>query len=145
MAFLNRKARYNFEIIETFEAGMVLRGTEIKSIRAGRINFKDSYAAPEDNEIFLFNFHISPYEEGNRFNHEPLRKRKLLLKKREIKRLTVKVQERGLTLVPTKLYFKRGLAKIELGLGKGKTKSDKRETIRRRDIDREMQRELKGY
>ena len=124
---------------------MVLRGTEIKSIRAGRINFKDSYAAPEDNEIFLFNFHISPYEEGNRFNHEPLRKRKLLLKKREIKRLTVKVQERGLTLVPTKLYFKRGLAKIELGLGKGKTKSDKRETIRRRDIDREMQRELKGY
>ena len=142
MEFKNRKARHDFEILETIEAGMVLTGTEIKSIRAGRVSFRDSYAAPENGEMFLHSLYINQYDEGNRFNHDPERKRKLLLKKHEIKRLTGKVRERGLTLVPLRIYFRKGYAKVELGLARGKSKVDRREEIRKRDLRREMDREL---
>jgi len=139
----NRKARFNYEIVEKIEAGLVLKGTEVKSIRAGKLSFRDSYAAFEGNEAFLCNLYINHYDEGNRYNHDPERKRKLLLKRYQIKRLSGKVRERGLTLVPLRVYFKKGYAKVELGLGRGKTRSDQRETIRRRDLQREMARELR--
>jgi SsrA-binding protein len=139
----NRKARHLYHIIESFEAGMVLVGTEVKSIRAGRANFKDSYAEIVDEEIFLVNMHISQYEQGNRFNHDPTRKRKLLVKKKEIGKLSAKVLERGFTLVPLRLYLKKGLVKIELGLAKGKKLFDKREAIKKRDEDREIAKVVK--
>ena len=116
----NRKARHDYQIMETWEAGLVLQGTEVKSLRAAKANLKDSYARIERGEVFLYQFHISPYEKGGYANHDPLRPRKLLLNKREIRKLTGRVEERGLTLVPLKVYFKRGRAKVELALARGK-------------------------
>ncbi|NLY31130.1 MAG: SsrA-binding protein SmpB [Firmicutes bacterium] len=139
----NRKARHDYHIEETFEAGMVLTGTEVKSLRQGRANLRDAYAAIENGEIFVYNMHISPYTHGNMFNHEPKRTRKLLMHKREIMRLLGQTQERGYTLVPLKVYFRRGLAKMELALAKGKKLYDKRETIARRDEKRRIDRILK--
>lgn len=140
----NKKAYFNYEILETFEAGIALLGSEVKSIREGRISLKESYAEVKDGEVFLVHCHISPYEAANRFNHEPLRDRKLLLHRREIKRLTGKIKEKGLTLVPTKvLLSERGLVKVEVALAKGKRAYQKREAIRERDRDREMRAELK--
>ena len=140
----NRKARRDYEILETMEAGIVLWGTEVKSLRGGGAHLKDSYAAVEREELFLFNAHISPYEMGTRFNHEPTRTRKLLMHAREIKRLLGKIQEKGLTLIPLKLYFNdAGMVKVELGLAKGRRAYDKRHAIAERDAKREMQRALK--
>jgi SsrA-binding protein len=142
----NKKAFFNYEILETYEAGIALVGSEVKSIREGKISLKESYAEIKEGEVFLVNCHISIYEASNRFNHDPLRERKLLLHKREIKRLTGKVQERGLTLVPTKVLInEKGKMKVELGLAKGKRAYQKREAIRERDRDREMKAELKRY
>ncbi len=138
----NRRARFSYEIQETFEAGISLMGTEVKSIRDGQANIKEAYADIRGGEVFLVGAHISPYEQGNLNNHEPLRERRLLLKAIEIKRLTGKVQEKGLTLVPLRLYLKGRLIKLELGVGRGKKLHDKRETIKRRDQDREVEREL---
>jgi len=140
---INKKARFEYEVIEQIESGLVLQGTEVKSLRLGKVNFKDSYATVKKGEVWLYNMHISPYEQGNIYNHEPLRVRKLLLHKQEIKRLTGKVEEKGMTLVPLKIYFKNGKAKIELGLGKGKKTVDRRRDIARRDQERELQREFK--
>ena len=141
----NRKARFNYEIIETFEAGLVLRGTEVKSIRQKQANIAESYARIKNGEAFIVGMNISVYERGNIFNHEPLRERKLLMHKSEIKRLTGKLKEKGYTLVPLRLYFKSGRVKIELALAKGKAVHDKRRTIQKRDMDRDMQREIKRY
>lgn len=140
----NKKAYHDFEILETFQAGMVLTGTEIKSIRAGKINLKDSFAKVENNEIWLYNAHISPYEKGNIYNHEPERKRKLLLTSEEIKKISSKVKELSYTIVPTKIYISRGWAKIEIGLGKGKKLYDKRDSIAKKTQKRDIERELKN-
>lgn len=140
---VNRRARHDYFIQETCEAGLVLQGSEVKSLRDGKANLKDSYARILKGEAFLLNAHISPYSAANRFNHEPTRTRKLLLHKREIRRLTGKVKERGLTLVPLRLYFKNGKAKVELGLARGKKLYDKRETLRRKAVDREVEQSLK--
>jgi len=134
----NRRARYEYEILETLEAGLVLRGTEVKSLRAGLVNFKDSYATVRNGEVWLLGCHISPYSHGTDANHAPERDRKLLLHDREIKRLTGKIAERGLTLVPLKLYFKNGRAKLEVGLARGKKLHDKRSALREREVKREM-------
>ena len=139
----NRKARHDYLILDTIEAGVVLQGTEVKSLRAGRANLKDSYARVEKGEVYLYGMHISPYEQGNRYNHHPRRTRKLLLHRHEIKRLIGKVQEKGLTLVPLRLYFDHGIAKVELALAKGKKQYDRRHAIAERDNQREMQRALK--
>ena len=141
----NKKARYNYSIEDTYEAGIALMGTEVKSLREGRANLGDSYGKIENGEIFLVDAHISPYNFGNRFNHDPLRTRKLLLHKKEIRRLIGKVQERGFTLIPLRLYFSNGKAKVELGLGKGKKLFDKRETLKRKTMQREMERGRKGF
>lgn len=138
MEILNRKARYDYEIEETYEAGIVLTGTEIKSIRLGKVNLKDSYAIIKNEELFLLNTHISSYEKGNIFNHEETRTRKLLMHKKEIKKLFNKIELAGYTLIPLKIYFKSGRAKVEIGLAKGKKNYDKRETIKTRDLEREM-------
>jgi SsrA-binding protein len=140
----NRKAFHNFSILETYEAGLVLRGTEVKSLREAQVNFKDCYATIDNNEAWLIGCHISPYHHGSDANHEPDRKRKLLLHKREIARLLGKVAERGLTLVPLRLYFKDGRAKIELGLARGKKLHDKRATLRERESRREMEKESRA-
>jgi SsrA-binding protein len=136
----NKTARLNYYIDDTFEAGIVLVGTEVKSLREGRANLKDSYAIVKDEEVYLHELHISPYTHGNRYNHDPLRVRKLLLHKREISRLYGKSRERGLTLVPLKMYFKNGKVKVEIGVGRGKKLHDKREDMKlkedRRDIER---------
>ncbi len=134
----NRRARHEYEILETLEAGLVLRGTEVKSLRAGLVNFKDSYATVRSGEVWLLGCHISPYSHGTDANHAPERDRKLLLHDREIKRLTGKIAERGLTLVPLKLYFKNGRAKLEVGLARGKKLHDKRSALREREVKREM-------
>ncbi|MDI6872474.1 MAG: SsrA-binding protein SmpB [Bacillota bacterium] len=140
----NREARHEYFILETLESGIVLTGTEIKSVRAGRVNLKDSYAKVEDGQAFLYNLHISPYEYGNRENHDPLRTRKLLLHKGEIIRLIGKTREKGLTLVPLRLYLDvRGRAKVELALAKGKHAWDKREAIAEREARREAEREVR--
>ena len=142
----NKKATFNYDILETYEAGIALVGSEVKSIREGRISLKESYAEIKRGEVFLVNCHISPYEASNRFNHDPLRERKLLLHRREIKRLTGKTQERGLTLVPTQvLISEKGKVKVVIALAKGKRAYQKREAIRERDRDREMQAELKKW
>jgi SsrA-binding protein len=141
---VNRKARSDYDILESLEAGMSLKGTEVKSLREGRMNLKDSYAKVQEGEVFLVNAHISPYSHGNIQNHEPLRERKLLLHRQEIKRLTGKTEEKGLTLVPLKVYFLRGKAKVELGLAKGRRQHDKRDVIKKRDTEREIRRELKS-
>jgi len=138
----NRKARHQFEVLETLEAGMELRGPEVKSIRAGQVSFQDSFARVERGEIWLYNVHISPYEQANRFNVEPTRPRKLLLGKQEIRRLATKVDEKGLTLVPLDIHFSRGFAKLTLAVGRGKKLHDKRETLKRREQERDAQRAL---
>lgn len=142
---INKKARFNYEILDTFESGIVLHGSEVKAIREKHVNIQEAYARVKDSEIFIVGMNITPYEKANRFNHEPLRERKLLLHKHEIKRLTGKLNEKGLALVPLKVYFKNGKVKILLGLGKGKAQYDKRKTIQKREADREMNRELKKY
>jgi SsrA-binding protein len=139
----NKKARFEYFIEDTFEAGLVLVGTEVKSLREGRASLKDSYGQIKNGEIFLVGAHITPYSHGTHTNHEPERERKLLLHKREIKRLYGKSRERGYTLVPLSLYFKKGRAKLEMGLGKGKAKYDKREAIKRKDEKRDMERAMK--
>ncbi len=136
----NKKARFRYHVIDRMEAGIALLGTEVKSLRAGRVALADSFARFRSGELFLLNCHISPYEQAHRFNHEPMRPRKLLLRKREIKRLKTKVEERGHTLVPLSIYFVRGLAKVELGLCQGKQTHDRREDMKKRDADRELRR-----
>ena len=143
MEVINRKANYDYEIIDTYEAGVVLTGTEIKSIRLGRITLKDSYAIIKNNEIFLLNVHISSYEQGNRFNHDELRTRKLLLHKKEIVKLKEKIDKEGFTIIPLKLYFVKGKVKILLGLAKGKKNYEKREPIKKKDIERQIATDLK--
>lgn len=138
MEILNRRARYDYSIVEEYEAGIVLTGTEIKSIRMGRMNIKDSYAIVRNEEVYLLNAHISSYEKGNIFNHDEDRTRKLLLHQREIKKINNKLSLEGYTLVPLKVYFVRGRAKILLGLGKGKKNYDKREDIKKRNMEREI-------
>lgn len=143
MEILNRKARYDYEIEETFEAGIVLTGTEIKSIRQGKANIKDSYVIVKNEELFLLNTHISSYDKGNIFNHEENRTRKLLMHKKEIKKLASKIELLGYTIIPLKIYFKKGIAKVEIALAKGKKNYDKRETIKNRDIEREVNKSFK--
>jgi SsrA-binding protein len=140
----NRKAHHDFEILETYEAGLVLRGTEVKALRDGRADLKESYARVEGDEAWLLGCHISPYAQGNRANHDPLRPRKLLLHRAEINRLLGKIMERGLTLVPLRLYFKQGRAKVALGLARGRKRLDKRHVIREREERREMARALRA-
>lgn len=139
----NKKARFNYEILETYEAGIVLQGTEVKSIRDGNINMNDTFAKFIEGELFVVNMHISQYKHGNRFNHDVTRSRKLLLHKKELKKLHGKMVEKGLTLVPLKLYFNKGLIKITLGLCKGKKLYDKRETIKKREEKIKLQRIIK--
>ncbi len=140
----NKKAKFNYEILERIEAGISLLGSEVKSVREGGISLKESHAEIKGGEVFLINCNISPYEAASRFNHEPKRDRKLLLHRREIKRLTGKIQEKGLTLVPTKVFFNdKGKVKVEVSLAKGKRTYKKREVIRERDRDRELRAELK--
>jgi SsrA-binding protein len=139
----NRRARFDYEITETFEAGIVLVGSEVKSLRNGRADLKDAYAAVKDGEMWLYGMRISPYEFAPEGGHDPDRDRKLLLHREEIAKIGSKLAERGLTLVPTRLYFKDGKAKLELGLGKGKSKYDKRETLKRKQADREMDRAMR--
>ncbi len=140
----NKKAHFNYEILESHEAGISLVGSEVKSVREGRISLKESYAEIKDDEVFLINCHISPYAPANIFNHEPRRERKLLLHRREIKRLTGKIKEKGFTLIPTKVLINdKGKVKIEVSLAKGKRAYQKREVIKERDRDRELRAELK--
>jgi SsrA-binding protein len=136
----NRKARHEYSILESYEAGIALKGTEVKSLRHGDGNLNDAYAMLTNGEVWLLNMHISPYEHGNINNHDPRRERKLLLTKKEIRRLIGRTSEKGLTLIPLRVYFKNGRAKIEIGLAKGKKTYDKREDIKRREHEREMQR-----
>lgn len=145
MEIINRKARFDYEIIETYEAGIVLTGTEIKSIRKGSANLKDSYAIIKNNEIFILNMHISEYDKGNIFNHNETRTRKLLMHKKEILKLRDKIDQQGFTLIPLKLYFKGNKAKIEIGLARGKKNYDKREAIKKKDIERDVAKQLKNY
>jgi len=140
----NRRARFEYEILETFEAGIELLGPEVKSLRAGRANLGDAYATVRRGEVWLVHLHISPYEQAGRENPEPRRERRLLLHRREIARLSGKLRERGLTLVPLRLYWKKGRAKVELGLARGKRRHDKRESIRQRDAEREVARAVSG-
>ena len=141
----NRKAKYDYEILDTIEAGIVLTGTEIKSIKNGSANLKDSYAIIKNGEAFLLNMHISHYEQGNIFNHDETRTRKLLLHKKEILKLNDKVQMLGYTLIPIKLYFKKNIAKILIGIAKGKKNYDKREAIKKKDIQRDIAKQMKNY
>jgi len=145
MEILNRKARYDYEIESEYEAGICLTGTEIKSIRNGKVNIKDSYAIIRNEEIFLLNTHISSYEKGNIFNHDEDRTRKLLMHKSEIKKLNNKLLLEGYTLIPLKIYFVRGRAKVLIGLARGKKNFDKRETIKRRDVEREIRANYKYH
>jgi len=138
----NRKARHEYEILETFEAGMALKGPEVKSLRDGKASFQDSYAMVERGEVWLHSLHISPYEQANRFNEDPLRVRKLLLNRHEIRRLVGKVEEKGLALVPLEIYFLRGRAKVQLALARGKKLHDKREALKQRQLDREARRSV---
>jgi SsrA-binding protein len=136
----NKRARFDYHFIETFEAGLALTGTEVKSLRGGKASIADAYGMVRDGEVFLLNAHIQPYERGGYVNHEPTRSRKLLLHRREIRRLIGAVQREGLTLIPLELYFKKGVAKVALALAKGKKLHDKRETEKQRDAEREMAR-----
>ncbi len=145
MEILNRKATHDYFIEETIEAGIVLTGTEIKSIRAGNCNIKDCYGIIRNNEVFLLNMYVGQYKEGNIFNHEETRRRKLLLHKKEIKKLVQAIELKGLTLVPLKLYFKDNKLKVALGICRGKKDYDKRESIKERDIKREVAKRLKNY
>ena len=140
---VNRKAYHDYHILESLEAGIVLTGTEIKSIRAGRVNIRDAYAKPEGDELWLVNAHIASYQAASHYNHDPNRPRKLLLHRRQIDELAGMVAQKGLTIVPLKLYIKRGTAKLELGVGRGKKFHDKREAITRRETEREIGRAMK--
>ncbi len=140
---VNRKARHDYEIVDTFEAGLVLLGTEVKSLRAGKVNLKDSYARIKNGEVWLIGVHISPYSHGTYNNHDPERDRKLLLHKHEIRRLIGKVEEAGMTLIPLRMYFRNGKAKVELALARGKRKYDRRQDIAKREAQREIRRQLK--
>lgn len=139
----NKRARHDYHILETWEAGLVLSGTEVKSLRDGKANIADAYAIVKDGEVFLLNLHIAPYEMGSHFNHDPTRTRKLLLHRKEIRRMIGAVERQGLTLIPLELYFKRGIAKVTLALGKGKKLHDKRDTARERDAEREIARAVR--
>lgn len=139
----NKNASRNFNLLDRFDGGLVLQGTEVKSIRAGNVHINDAYAMLERNEVFLHSMHIGPYSHGNRFNHEPLRKRKLLLHRHEIRKLIGAVVEKGFTLIPVKLFWSKGRVKVELALAKGKTKGDRREDVKRRDAKREIDTAIK--
>jgi SsrA-binding protein len=141
----NRKAFHDYHLLETFEAGLALLGTEVKAIREGRVNLRDSFARVEEGEVFLYNVHISPYSHRGSADHEPLRRRKLLLHRVEIRKLIGKTVEKGMTLVPIRLYFKNGRVKVALSLAKGKKDYDKRETIKRREVDRETRAAVKSH
>ncbi|MGQ9508897.1 MAG: SsrA-binding protein SmpB [Thermodesulfobacteriota bacterium] len=141
----NKRAWHDYFIEDRYEAGVSLLGSEVKSLREGKVSLGDSYAKIKNGEVFLVDAHISPYPYANKFNHDPLRPRKLLLHKREIRRLTGKVQEKGFTLIPLRLYFSNGKVKVELGLAKGKKQYDKRETLKRKANEREMERGRKGF
>ncbi|MEE8585411.1 MAG: SsrA-binding protein SmpB [Acidobacteriota bacterium] len=140
----NKRAFHEFEILDRYEAGLVLQGTEVKSLREGKVNLKESFARVKNGEVWLEGCHISPYTHGNIHNHDPIRPRKLLLHRREIRQLIGKVEQKGLTLVPLSLYFSKGKAKLELAVARGKKLHDKRETERRKTLEREIQAELKG-
>lgn len=144
VTILNRKARHEYAIEETYVAGIVLTGTEIKSIRLGLANLQDSFCRAQNGEVWVYNFYVAPYEQGNRANVEPRRARKLLLHKYEITKIVTRVNERGLTIIPTKLFFEHGYAKLEIGIGRGKKLWDKRESIATRDRDRDARREAFG-
>jgi len=139
----NRKARYEYSILDTFEAGIMLKGTEVKSLRQGKGNLQDSYAVIQKGEVWLVGMHIGHYEHGNINNHEPRRQRKLLLHKREIRRLIGNVAEKGKTLIPLRVYFRSGIAKVQLGIARGKKSYDKRESIKKREIERELERQYR--
>jgi SsrA-binding protein len=144
VAVRNRKARHEYHVLDTYEAGIVLQGTEVKSLRDGRANLQDAYARFDRGELWLLNLHVSPYEAGNRFNHDPLRPRKLLLNRSELRKLVGQVEQQGLTLVPLDIYFRRGRAKVTIALVKGKQLHDKREDLKRREHQRDVEREFKG-
>jgi SsrA-binding protein len=144
VAVRNRKARHEYHVLDTYEAGIVLQGTEVKSLRDGRANLQDAYARFDRGELWLLNLHISPYEAGNRFNHDPLRPRKLLLNRGELRKLIGQVEQQGLTLVPLDIYFRRGRAKATIARVKGKQLHDKREDLKRREHERDVEREFKG-
>lgn len=142
---VNRKAYHDYEILETFEAGIVLRGAEVKSLRGGAANLKGSYADIKDDEVWLLNFHISPYPQAGIFNPDPYRDKKLLLHKRQIRKLTGKIKEKGLTLIPLKVYFENGKAKVQIALVRGKKMYDKRRVLKEKELKREQERVLKKY
>jgi SsrA-binding protein len=139
----NRKARHEFHVLQTWEAGLVLQGTEVKSLRDGKANLADAYARLDGGELWLYNMHVSPYEAGNRFNHDPLRRRKLLMHRSELRRLVGEVEQKGLTLVPLDVHFSGGIAKVDLALVRGKKLHDKRDTLRERAVARDMERGFK--
>ena len=139
----NRKARHEFHVLQTWEAGLVLQGTEVKSLRDGKANLADAYARLDGGELWLYNMHVSPYEAGNRFNHDPLRRRKLLMHRSELRRLVGEVEQKGLTLVPLDVHFSGGIAKVDLALVRGKKLHDKRDTLRERAVERDMERGFK--
>jgi len=139
----NKRAKHDYHILDTWEAGVVLTGSEVKSLRDGKANISDSYAIVKDGEVFLLNLHISPYEKASHFNHEPTRTRKLLLHRKEIRKMIGAVERQGLTLIPLELYFKKGMAKVALALGKGKKLYDKRADEKKRDDERDMQRAVR--
>lgn len=141
----NRKARHEYEVLETYEAGLVLKGPEAKSLREGKVGFQDAYARIEAGEVWLHSLHISPYEQANRYNEDPLRPRKLLLNRLEIRRLIGKVEEKGLTLIPLEIYFRRGFAKVTLALARGRKTYDKREKLKRRTQEDEARRAMEPY
>jgi SsrA-binding protein len=140
---VNRRARHSYHIEETVEGGLVLTGTEVKALRAGRASLQEAFARVERDEVWIYHMHIPPYEAGNIFNHDPMRTRKVLLHRREVSRLLGKAQQKGYTLIPMRLYFKRGLAKVELAVARGKREYDKRETIARREAQREIERAVR--
>jgi SsrA-binding protein len=138
----NRRARHEYHILDTWEAGIVLQGTEVKALREGRCNLGDAYGEIRDGEAWIVKMHIGPYEQGNRMNHEPFRRRKLLLSRREIRKIRPRIEERGQTLVPLRIYFRKGLAKLEIALARGKKLHDKREAKAKQDVDRRIAKEL---
>lgn len=141
----NKKARFEYEILDVYEAGIVLKGTEVKSIRQKKVSIQESYARIENGEVFLVGMNISTYEMGNRFNHEPVRDRKLLMHRSEIRKLIGKLKQKGYTLVPMRMYIKNGKVKIEIGLGRGKAVYDKKKSIQEKDMKRDLQRDMKNY
>jgi len=141
----NRKAHFEYHVLDSFEVGLALAGTEVKSIRAGKANLQDAFARIERGEVWLYHMHISPYDQGNRYNVDPVRQRKMLMHRKEIDKLEIKLREKGFTLVPLKLYFTRGKVKIQLAIAKGKTMGDKRDTLRKKEADRDVERALRNH